>query len=326
MNFVRFASRILLLACVALVASPVVTSAGAAQPSEESAKLAGEVQIADVHFHLERHFSVADTVALLDRNNVRWAGAVGPIGPQVGSNFRDGFIAALGDRYIPTLGQPELNVAFLMGGVSAIEDADSPMFRSLLNEGESEFKAGRLKGFGELFVNTLRSNPSPKLRRKIRADAPTVRALYLLAGKYGGFLQIHMEMDRDSLEQLGTLLSIEPKTDVIMSHGGVTADAQLMRELMTRHSNIYWELSQKAPPVWRPGKIHKMIFDESGVAPDWLKLIEDFPDRFMIGTDAYCCDYSQMIATYRKGLLPRLSPPTLRKVAYENAQRVMKLK
>jgi predicted TIM-barrel fold metal-dependent hydrolase len=213
-----------------------------------------------------------------------------------------------------------------MGGVSAVEDADSRMFRSLMEQAESEFKAGRLKGFGELFVNTRRSNPNPQLRRKILADAPSLRAMYLLAGRYGGFLQIHMEMDSDSVEQLGRLLSIEPKTDVIMSHGGVTADVQLMRELMTRHSNIYWELSQKAPPVWNDRKIHRKFFDESGAEPDFLKLIEDFPDRFMIGTDAYCCDYSQMIATYRKGLLARLSPTTLRKVAYENAQRVMKLK
>ena len=45
----------------------------------------------------------------------------------------------------------------------------------------------------------------------------------------------------------------------------------------------------------------------------------------MIGTDAYCCDYSQAIDTFRKGLLPWLSPAALRKVAYENAQRLMKL-
>ena len=326
MNLIRIASRVVLLTGVTLVAGAMTVPPAAAQPSAESAKLAAEVQIADVHFHLEAHFSPGRTIALLDRNNVRWAGAVGPIGLEARSYLREPFIEALGDRYIPTLGQPELNMAYLRGGISAIEDADTRMFRSLLEEGENEFKAGRLKGFGELHVNTSRSSPNPKLRRKLRADAPTIRALYLLAGKYGGFLQIHMETDSDSVEQLETLLSIEPKTVVIMAHGGVTADAELMRELMTRHTNVYWELSQKAPPVWRTGKIHTKIFDESGVEPHWLKLIEDFPDRFMIGTDAYCCDYSQVIETYRQGLLPRLSLSTLRKVAYENAQRLMKLK
>jgi hypothetical protein len=44
----------------------------------------------------------------------------------------------------------------------------------------------------------------------------------------------------------------------------------------------------------------------------------------MIGTD-FNADYDGTIASYRKGLLPRLTPATLRRIAHENAQRVMKL-
>ncbi len=314
---------IIALACMSI---PAWSLLHAAQPNPESEKLAQEVPIADVHFHVELRFSVPDTVALFDRLNVRWAGAVGPINapPGPGNAMRDAFMKAMGDRYIPTLGQ-EITRIYFQGGVSAAEDAENPGFRALLERAESEFKAGTLKGFGELHTNNSRSNSNPKMRRKMRTDAPTIRALYQMAGRYGGFLQIHLQADRDSIEQLEALAAIEPRVPVILAHCGTDATARVIRGLMERHANVYCDLSYKAPPVWNPKLIQQRIFDESGIVPDWHKLIEDFSDRFMVGTDADCCDYSETIAVIRKGLLSWLTPATLRKVAYENAQRVMKL-
>jgi len=45
----------------------------------------------------------------------------------------------------------------------------------------------------------------------------------------------------------------------------------------------------------------------------------------MVGTD-FNENYDGTIAAYRKGLLPRLTAATLRKVAFENAQRVLRLR
>ena len=316
-----------MLAVATVVVSVLVACANAtAQHSAESAALATQVPIADVHFHLEGSFAPADIKTLLDRNNVRWAGGVGPIGRGVGSDFRQGFIDAMGERYIAALGQPELGVLYFNGGARATENADTPVFRALLERAEAEFKTGRLKGFGELFVNNQNSNPQPAFRRKIAADAPTMRAMYQLAAKYGGFVAMHMETDRDSLQQLDALASIEPRATVILSHCGVWADAATIRALMDKHPNVHCDLSWRSPPVARGlQRSARAIFDESGVRQEWLDLIEQRPDRFMIGTDAYCCDYSEALGSFRKGLLPRLSPATLRKVAYENAERLMKL-
>ena len=310
-----------------VVASVLVASANAiAQHSADSAALATRVPIADVHFHREGPFAPADIKKLLDRNNVRWAGGVGPFGRDVGSDFRQGFIDAMGERYIATLGQPELRALYFNGGARATENADTPDFRALLQRAEAEFKTGRLKGFGELFVNNQTSNPLPAFRRKIAADAPAMRAMYQLAAKYGGFVAMHMETDPDSLQQLDALASIEPRATVILSHCGVWADAGTIRALFDKHPNIHCDLSWRSPPVARGPQLNvRTIFDETGVKREWLDLIEQRPDRFMIGTDAFCCDYSQAIDSFRKWLLPWLSPATLRKVAYENAQRLMKL-
>ena len=55
--------------------------------------------------------------------------------------------------------------------------------------------------------------------------------------------------------------------------------------------------------------------------------MEDFSDRFMIGTDAHTeKEFKLAIETVRKGLLTNLTPETARKIAYQNAQRLFALK
>ena len=50
-------------------------------------------------------------------------------------------------------------------------------------------------------------------------------------------------------------------------------------------------------------------------------------DRFLVGTDTNSeKQFVGSIKTVRKGLLPNLKPDTARKIAYQNAQRLFKLK
>jgi predicted TIM-barrel fold metal-dependent hydrolase len=60
-----------------------------------------------------------------------------------------------------------------------------------------------------------------------------------------------------------------------------------------------------------------------------LQLIEDFPDRVMMGTDP-CCGlmrkYGEIIKVMRTNALAAMKPETLEKVAYKNAMRVWGLK
>ncbi|MFQ6018402.1 MAG: hypothetical protein ACE5KF_09410 [Kiloniellaceae bacterium] len=70
-----------------------------------------------------------------------------------------------------------------------------------------------------------------------------------------------------------------------------------------RHPNLFCALSDRYPPVTRPNLASREIFGSRGPDPDRLRLIEDFPDRFMIGTDSGRT-YNQAIAVVRRGLLP----------------------
>jgi predicted TIM-barrel fold metal-dependent hydrolase len=57
---------------------------------------------------------------------------------------------------------------------------------------------------------------------------------------------------------------------------------ELNRRLLEAHPNLYMEL--KADPS-APGKNYPLA--NGRIKPEWLKLITDFPDRFVIGSDQH---------------------------------------
>lgn len=290
-----------------------------------TATLAPQLPLADLHLHPHPGLSPSAIKEAMDANGVRWAGA----GASGGN--RSTWLAVsqeLGSRFIAFAGQTELGRAYFQGGVRA---AEHPMVQGLLRNAEEDLKAGRIKGIGEIFVNNLRSHSNPALRHKARADSPSIRLLYQLVARYGAFLTFHMEADSDNVAQLEWLLASDRAGRIVWNHCGSNTDARDVRPLLARHPNLFCELSFRYPPVLPPEAVRRIpqskIFDEAGPDPGWLRLIEDFPDRFMIGTDAHSrSEYDGAIRVVRTGLLPYLQPSTARKVAYENAQRLFDLK
>ena len=63
--------------------------------------------------------------------------------------------------------------------------------------------------------------------------------------------------------------------------------------------------------------------DDGSLIPEMKELFESFPDRFTLGTDIahtpLLKHYEYRIAIFRVMLL-QLSPPTARKIGYENAE------
>jgi hypothetical protein len=55
-----------------------------------------------------------------------------------------------------------------------------------------------------------------------------------------------------------------------------------MRPLLRAHPNLYMEI--KYDPT-APGKNPPMV--NGKIVPEWLKLYEEFPDRFLIGSDQH---------------------------------------
>ena len=307
----------------------VLSGCAGAKVDPASAKLAPELPIADLHLHPDSDLSPSQIKDAMDANGVRWAGA----GAKRGDRSTWMTVAGeLGDRFIAFAGQVELNRAYFDGGVAGTEDVNNAAVQNLLQTAEEDLKAGRIKGIGEIFVNNSRSHPDPGFRRKFRADAPSMRALYQLVAKYSGFLTFHMESDSDSVGQLERLLESDRKGRILLNHCGVGASAAQVRPLFEMHPNVFCELSGRYPPVLSSQAINRFpereIFNNwRGPDAGWLQLIEGHPDRFMIGTDANSrSEYDGAIKAVREGLLPYLRPATARKVAHENAQQLFGLK
>jgi predicted TIM-barrel fold metal-dependent hydrolase len=66
----------------------------------------------------------------------------------------------------------------------------------------------------------------------------------------------------------------------------------------------------------------------NGINSRWLQMIEDYPDRVMMGTDPFCGlggRYNEIVQVMRSRALAAMKPETLEKVAYKNALRFFSL-
>ncbi len=283
----------------------------------ESAKIALTVHIADLHDH-----DGLATQSMGQKNGVVWSG----LGAKRGGRSNWVYLKEkFGDKRIAWAGQSEFNEVYFSRGIDEMLNPDNSSLVALYEQSEKDLKDGLIVGIGEIFINNLTSNKSRKMRRKGQVDAPIFRKFFDLVAKYDGFLAFHMQADPDSMEQLGKLLSSNLKGRVVWNHCGTDAVPYNLYVMFDEHPNLFCELSYRYPPVSNNSRT--MIFGLWGIDPGWRELMEDHSDRFMVGTDAH--NYNEFVGsikTIRKGLLPNLKPDTARKIAFQNAQRLFKLK
>jgi hypothetical protein len=296
------------------------------QHSPQSIELAKTIPIADVHMHIDFYAGDKPEFYLeqMDRNNVKWAGAVGSYLPNTAN--------ALGERYITTLGQGEFFTVFRNSGPSGLTNIEDPAFQRLFRNAENGFLTKRIKGFGELHTDN-HSSGAPMIRRHIRTDNPVMRQIYSIANKHNGFVQIHAQMDGDFEIDILNLSADFPNTTTVLSHCLSTDDADDLRVLFKQRSNIVCELSSGGPMSKQLSLGYKPsmgnVFSSTELKKDWKKLIEEYPNQVMIGSDN-CCglenQYDELIAELRGGVLQNLPPDLMEKVAYKNAARIFGLK
>lgn len=299
-----------------------------ADDADASKKLAQEVPIADVHRHVQRWVSPDLLKQQMEKNNVKWSGAVGaPFGPFDTLPYAK----LLNNKYIPTAGQVELSNIFGEHGAAGLTDINLRTYQELLAGADQLFSSGQIKGFGELILNNKQSNPNVPFRRKVKIDSAPIDAMFAIADKHKGFVQIHSEDDSDSIEELKALSNKYKNTSLILSHCLFTSNVDLVRNLLANSSNLYCEMSARskshfANPDSERAKLW-IVYSEDSVKPEWVKLIEDFPTRFMVGSDTYNpkINFEKNIEEIRSGLLSNLKPSTIELVAYKNAVRVMRL-
>lgn len=188
-------------------------------------------------------------------------------------------------------------------------------------------KTRQAYGFGEIHIDNNNSSPTNNFRRKVTLDNPVLRTMYEIANKYSSFIQLHMEADDSNIAALKKYLVEFPNVSTVLSHGLPYAKQTLIRELLEKHPNIYFELSRKGAVI-NEKEAGQAFSARHGVKEIWLKSFEMYPDRFMIGSDTHFPDesrYDDVMNEFRVGLFPYLQPETLKKIAYQNAVKVFKL-
>jgi len=279
---------------------------------------AASVAVADVHMHLAKGYAADRYRERMERNGVRWAGGVGG-GPK---DDPVAVRAALGPRYFPALGQTEFFAVFFEGGAAALSDPERPRFKALFERAEREFRAGAVKGFGEIHINNVSRFSPAGTQRKIPLESPVVMEMFRIADRHDGFVQIHTARN-SGLDEILDVAKRFPRTSIVLSHCLPGAQPADLAFLFSRAKNVFCELSAQGP-------MHgvERVYDRDGLKAGWRELIVAHSDRFMVGTDP-CCGledrYDELIAEIRTLLLPTLPPAVMRRVAYENAVRIFRL-
>jgi hypothetical protein len=291
----------------------------------ESIELAKSVPIADVHMHLVG-MSLSDHQAQMDRNNVKWGGGVGRASDR--SPLPEDVRKMLGNRYFFGLGQEEFSRVFFSAGPKGLVDPSSVAFADMFAVADQMLATRQAYGFGELHIDNSRSFSTHQFARRIKLDNPVLRRIYELANAHGSFVQLHMEGHEENLEDLQRYLTEFPKAKTILSHALPYAKQPELRRLLAAHLNLYVDFSRKGS-VLNDKEAAQAFRRDVGPKDNWLKTIEQFPDRFMVGSDTHAPDerrYDEVMSEYRAGLFPYLRPETVKKVAFENAVRVFGLK
>ncbi len=292
-------------------------SCSLAATTPETIELARQIKIADVHMHLTPESSQA-LLEKMDKSGVGWGGAVGGLRPEGPMRVK----SVLGKRYLVALGQAEYQAVLRDKGMRGLEDLSDPRFEALFETAEKLFFEKVVRIFGEIHISNVKSGLSSGFQVNTTFDVAVVQKMYEMANRHNGFVQIHTE----GAENLGGIKKIArqyPKSTTIISHCLPFSSSGDIRQLFKELPNVVCELSATGP-------VHgnRRVFSASGPKTDWLDLMEEFPDRFMLGTDP-CCglagQYDEMVRELRVSLLPHLRPETLRKVAYGNAARLFDL-
>lgn len=280
--------------------------------------------IVDLHFHARTEVHGLDTEAVLKRLNELGVAIVsnGSTGSDTSASNLD---RKYNGRYLPFAGQGTLR-GFIADEGELAWILESQEVREYLEVLEAGLRTGAFRGIGELFVNNLGSHPAGITGLRFPADSPLMQRLWALSATYGVPLSVHMEATDDTVAEMERLLVSNRKGTWIWAHAGPFAEPKLLRRLLGAHPNLYLELSGRLSP-WSRG-IRFPIDDNGELKPSWKTLLEEFPNRFVIGTDRkgqnFLADFAAYINFWRE-ILKQLSPETAAKLAHQNGERLLRL-
>jgi hypothetical protein len=217
-------------------------------------------------------------------------------------------------------------------------------------------RAGAL-GFGEITAHHL-SLLSGHPYESVLADHPLLRLLVDIAGRHDVVIDLHFdpiveEMKapewlrvppnppgfQPNITALERLLEHNRRAKIVWAHAGSDMlghwNVSLSRRLLEKHSNLYMSLRMG------PGRAPQShpLTPKGDIRPEWIQLLTEFPDRFVIGGDQFFVApgirqgpgtvFAQRAEAMRqriKMFLDKLAESLARRIARDNPTQLYKLK
>lgn len=146
-------------------------------------------------------------------------------------------------------------------------------------------------------------------------DRPLLEKVAAMALKRDIYIHVH-----SGAGPVDFLFSIEPKLKIIWAHAGMNEPADLVAKMMGKYKNLWADTSFRESDI---------LADDNSIDPNWRKVLETYPDRFMVGSDTWVnsqwADYDGIITQNRRWLA-QFSREHAEMFAYKNAERLFKRK
>ncbi|CAG0996490.1 hypothetical protein BURK1_02570 [Burkholderiales bacterium] len=136
------------------------------------------------------------------------------------------------------------------------------------------------------------------------ADLPNVRRAVALAKEHG--LVLHAHADADAIERL---FRHDAQARILWAHSGFERP-EAVREMLRRHRTLWCDLAFRSEHG-----------TGGAVDPAWRAAFDEFPDRFMVGTDTFTPERWHYIgehASWSRAWLASLPRPLAERIAWRN--------
>ncbi len=293
--------------------------------------------IVDAHEHIGASFNLATILEVMNKNGVSKQIVMARYYPGPTGNFDlpgdDELALKLAEtypgRFYPVVGMQRP----LLTGSDKWTTPDASV-ESLIRETERKLASGKFFGIGEFIVRHWAYSPGRHAEQDNPIYSELMRRFSMLAARYDVPLVIHMEGYPTLVADFSRLIAENPGTGYIWAHCG-RSKAAVIRNLMVRFPNLFCDLGGMTNvgtgygSGWPRMEEFTSLIERDGVLfPEMKSLYEEFPDRFMVGTDIAHApamqNYSRRVRRFRE-LLEQLNPEARAKIAEQNAIRIFKL-
>jgi predicted TIM-barrel fold metal-dependent hydrolase len=345
----------LMLAGAATAVAFLAHARAAARPAKpQTVPVAALSPFIEVHTHLDPQHAAdslqAARLAMGTENAAKMIFLPSPFTPDDPTRFDDEVLMAAEkdqrEKFAFLGGGGTLNVMLQQ---SVHTNNAGPEVQKKFRERAEEIVRQGASGFGEMTTEHFATTPG-SYYEYAPADHPLLLLLADISAEHGGLpIDLHMEAVpqqtvlppglksppnppeiHENITEFERLLAHNPRAKIVWAHEGWDntgyRSVELSRKLLSAHPNLYMEI--KVDPV-EIGKNSPLANGGSGaLKPEWLKLFQDFPDRFVIGTDQHYPEPPKGPQRWQAVvLLFNQLPADLRqKIGMDNAKRLYHLK